>query len=59
MAYAFVDYQTASVVLLQACQALAVAAGRVTHGPAFLASCLLHDSSGEPTRRRQQYKSTE
>lgn len=57
MAYAFVDYQTASVALLQACQALAVAAGRITHGQAFLASCLLHDSSGEPTHKRQQYRS--
>ena len=46
MAYAFVDYQTASVAVLQACQALAVAAGRVPHGQASFASCLLHDSSG-------------
>ena len=48
MAYAFVDYHTASVALLQACQALAVAAGRIPHGQALFASCFLHDSSGEP-----------
>lgn len=45
-AYAFVDYQAASVAVLQACQALAVAAGRVPHGQASFASCLLHDSLG-------------
>lgn len=46
MAYAFADYQTASVAVLQACQAFAVAAGRVPHGQASFANCLLHDSSG-------------
>lgn len=46
MAYAFVDYATASVAVLQGCQALAVAAGHVPHGQALFASCLLHDSSG-------------
>ena len=46
MAYAFVDYQTASLAVLQACQAFAVAAGYISHGQALLASCLLHDPPG-------------
>lgn len=58
MAYAFVDYQTASVAVLQACQALAVAAGRVPHGQASFARCLLHDTSGVPSDKTSAIRFT-
>ena len=49
ISFAFMDFETASLAVLQACQAMTVASALVPHGQALFASCLLKGPSGTPS----------
>ena len=48
ISYAFVDFEAATLAVLEACQALTVASAFIPHGQTLFASCLLKGSSGTP-----------